>query len=478
MQSPLPASIPDSTMATNKENDQTAKEIRGLNASFLNYISKCVKEDCFVDLSKVNLEYNEYLSRIGNELKKKDLGPLPESSQKLPLTMNFGVQGTVMDKKDPETKSNIFSTSQSTVKTTKEDQKLTFGWENTDSETKINSFASLPPKVVDQPLAFGFQTANVAKPSFEFQSDKVQGTLETPSFGFQASTTTDMPSFNFQASKNIDTPSGKKLEAPSFNFQASKTTPAPAFSFQSGKTADIPSFGFQAGKNTDTPSGTSTTFSFQTGKTTPGPAFSFQSAKSSDTPSDATPTFRFQDGKSDPLKSPTFSFPNTANDQNSALFSSVTVPTFSSNGYSSIAAGAADANKGDEEDEVEPEEQVGDALMAGNAGEEGEVTLYSVRSKVRKFVNGAWEVIGLGLLKVNQSQSSKASRIIMRSESGKVLLNVSIFSGMSVSLKENTSVNFCASISAGSLTTVSAKVKEKQDAVALVDAIEKAKVTS
>jgi hypothetical protein len=307
--------------------DQTAVEIRGLNTSFLAYITKCVKEDCFVDLSRVNLEYNSYLSKIGqkSEAPREEaiisgsLLKLPESNQKLPLSLSFGSK----------------------------------------------------PAKTDTP----FQSFNDPK------------TTETRKFEFGST-------------------AFKATEAPKFDF-----TQAPKFEF------------------------------------TQAPKFEFATT---------------------PFKTETVT--GNLNDQKPSIFSQV--PTFGKS--AGLAENTSTTVDGEVDDEIVHEEQVGDALMAGKAGEEGEVTLYSVRSKLRKFINGVWEVIGLGLLKVNQNQSTKVSRIIMRSEAGKVLLNVSIFSEMPVTLKD-TSVNFSASLIAGSLTTLSAKVKEKQDAISLVEAIEKAK---
>jgi nucleoporin NUP2 len=412
-------------------NDQKAMEVRGLNISFLNYITKCVKENCFVDLSKVNLEYNSYLTKIGQNSDNMDLGPLPESTQKLPLSVNFGSKIPSAD--IPKLGlSNNTPVGFQTLKAP--DLVSAFGSSNATETPKFN-FTS------------GAKTTET--PKFDFSSNAK--TTETPKFDFTSGAkTTETPKFDFSSN-------AKTTETPKFDFSSNpKTTETPKFNFTSGdKPADPPKFDFTGGaKTTETPK-----FDFTNSK---APVFGVS------TPNKAT----------EAANSP-FGFSN----QKPSIFSPAPATSFGTNAPAAGLAGSIgftstrEENVEGEDDEVPHEEQVGDALMAGKAGEEGEVTLYSVRSKLRKFVNSAWELIGVGLLKVNQNQATKSSRIILRSESGKVLFNVSIFAGMPVDLKD-TSVNFSASLTPGSLTSISAKVKQKQDATALVDAIQKAKPKS
>ena len=374
--------------STTSASDEMAKKVRGLNTDFLKYISKCVKEDCFADLSMVCQEYTQYLSKIEKEYPKKndgELGPLPKDNQILPLTINFGAQ----KKQDGP----VFSFSKPVI------------------ETPEKSFKAIEQKE--------------EKPVFSF------GKMgDTPAFGVKSMT--------------------PLTESSSFKFGSNTSLEKTEFSFEKAKDGDSQKFSFGT---TPSNGGTVPSFNFtQKSNSLDKPAFDFTKNTSLATP------FNFQMPKSD---------------QKGSMFSTMPAPTFPV-----ISAPTTTDSTGveDEDNDMQPEEQVGDALMVAKAGEEDEVTLYSVRAKLRKFVDSKWEIIGLGLLKVNQNKSTKNSRIILRSESGKVLLNVSIFSGMTVTIKENTSVNFAASLSSGSLTTISAKVKEKNDATALQEAIERAKL--
>lgn len=226
--------------------------------------------------------------------------------------------------------------------------------------------------------------------------------------------------------------------------------PAPSFStpFKSA-----PAFGGFGTASTDGGSGSAM------------PSFSFGSAATpSVTQKPPAPGFSFGGGSSTPFASGTAGFG-----------SGTTGFSFTASAPSSTPAltGTTGTEEdGEEGDHMPPEAQLGDALLTASVGEENETTLFSVRARVHKFVDGKWDSVGLGLLKVNQLKDSKKARLLLRTEAGQVLLNVSVFPEMNVSVVDK-SLKFNAALDVGGkLTQLTARVKEGTDAVKLYEALE------
>jgi hypothetical protein len=337
-------------------------------------------------------------------------------------------------------------------------------------------------KQTDASPAFAFgsvSTPNEAIPSFSFGS--TTSAKETPSaFSFGS---TEKPKegittgFSFAATagsteKNSAFSFGgiskPKEDAPSFSFMtaAKPTTSTPSFSFGSTEKPkeELPSFNFAKPKQEES----KFAFGSVSKSNDEGSKFAFGSP---------APIPAFGSTKDGPLFSATtaetpvksaFSFVPTSTPLGQSAFgaSSFNAPV-------SVAA-AETANEEDGEEELPKEEQVGDALLTGRAGEEDETIIHSVRSKVYKYEEGKWTLVGLGLLKLNENLKTQKSRILLRGEAGQVLLNAAIFSKMILSVADNT-VKFAVSIEAGKITQFSARVKTKDDANALMSAMEKLK---
>ncbi|KAJ3016788.1 UNVERIFIED_CONTAM: hypothetical protein HDU68_012027, partial [Siphonaria sp. JEL0065] len=203
----------------------------------------------------------------------------------------------------------------------------------------------------------------------------------------------------------------------------------PATTEEKSKSPVKASGGFSFGGSTTAPSGpTSGGFSFGAAPSTTAPAstggFSFGFAA----PASTTSTFSGFGSLAAPA----------------APAAPTTTTTAASNfgglgGLSSNPSTAtAETTGGDEDDEPAPDEQIDQETLMRGAGEESEQTLYSVltRTHVYDATNKKWADVGKGILKINQNPETKKSRLILRADgSGRVLLNVAVFSGMVVKLE-------------------------------------------
>jgi nucleoporin NUP2 len=128
----------------------------------------------------------------------------------------------------------------------------------------------------------------------------------------------------------------------------------------------------------------------------------------------------------------------------------------------------------DGEDGVPKEEQIGDALMSGGAGEEHEATTYEVRCKLFESVDKEWKSKGIGLLKIKKDKASGKSRVLVRADgSGRILLNAGIYGSMPVHAVGDTQVSIVMQ-PADKLVTFLVKVKTKEFKNELVDALKAA----
>ena len=121
------------------------------------------------------------------------------------------------------------------------------------------------------------------------------------------------------------------------------------------------------------------------------------------------------------------------------------------------------------------------AEVETKTGEEDESSVFDVRGKLLALSKGddgegplSWRERGVGVLKVNvmKSDSSKC-RLLMRTEGvNRVILNVGVFSGMTVS-KDSAKAVKVLGIDGGKPTQYLVRVKEGKDADELVRVLEK-----
>jgi len=118
-------------------------------------------------------------------------------------------------------------------------------------------------------------------------------------------------------------------------------------------------------------------------------------------------------------------------------------------------------------------------------GEEEEVVVYSVRAKLftsnKEVENGAWKERGVGLFKINignadpnvtGNTSTNKARLVMRAEGAKrLMLNVGLFSSMSVDRAADKQVKFIASEKPGTFTTFLVRVARKDQCDELLEAL-------
>lgn len=93
-------------------------------------------------------------------------------------------------------------------------------------------------------------------------------------------------------------------------------------------------------------------------------------------------------------------------------------------------------------------------------GEELEEILHEVRAKLFRFKKdeNTWSDMGIGVLRLMEHKTNNASRLILRNDMGKVLLNVALYAGMNVSATKNT-IKFIANVVDVGPSTLMIKVK-------------------
>lgn len=57
--------------------------------------------------------------------------------------------------------------------------------------------------------------------------------------------------------------------------------------------------------------------------------------------------------------------------------------------------------------------------------------------KVQKNEAGNWNLVGLGMLKINQHKTSKKARVLLRNEAGGILMNVWILPQALINIPDN-----------------------------------------
>ncbi|KAJ3332505.1 hypothetical protein HDU76_014006 [Blyttiomyces sp. JEL0837] len=413
-----------STQPLDSEVVKFAKEMRGLNSSFLQAIQSALK-DPFVDLRPQIKKYENFIADI-----EKKFSPNVREKK----TMD----DVTMSESKPNSTTPITAATSATVK----------------------PFEFKPVEVPKQPQPVKETTAP-ATPTFSFGVAATPTAVSTPStsssgFSFQpapavvvttvygsGSTSAEAKEMNrlfgLGESSGTTTSSVGSSKPPSFSFGVAATTTATA---TAATTKETPT--------TSAPATSASGFSFtQPPSFAASTGFNFKPTETKETTAapSAQPTFGG------------FSFkPADTKDGTASASSSSQAPTFGGfsfgGGSSSIALGGTtgfgafkapsaetsikanaggDEEGGDEEDGV-PEEQIDPATFMRGAGEETEDTLVEIKSKAFSFnaEKKNWDDVGVGMFKLNCDKNTKRSRVLMRAEgSGRVLVNAGVFKGMS-----------------------------------------------
>ena len=147
----------------------------------------------------------------------------------------------------------------------------------------------------------------------------------------------------------------------------------------------------------------------------------------------------------------------------------------------SVAAGDEDGGEGDDDgnEPIPAEEPTRADQFKKGAGEEDEDTLFEVEGVklFRKDGDGAWEKLGVGLLRINENRTTHKRRLLSRSEGvGQVLLNTAMFAGMRavvVSGSKSPSVDILCVFPGSRFAHVLVRLAADTDAANLAEAIDK-----
>lgn len=165
----------------------------------------------------------------------------------------------------------------------------------------------------------------------------------------------------------------------------------------------------------------------------------------------------------------------TAPSATGGLFSSLSRPPSALSAPSTAASGTSTANTDAEDTDADTtnDPQIN---LVGNAGEEDEDVLHTVRSRALKFQNNTWEVQGVGQLRVLLNKATGRARIVLRTEpAGKVVLNSAIHKAINYKV-QGSSVQFVVPRVAGDgADSWALRVKTKEMAAELGEALTKAK---
>ena len=134
------------------------------------------------------------------------------------------------------------------------------------------------------------------------------------------------------------------------------------------------------------------------------------------------------------------------------------------------------------------------ADLTKGEGEEGEETLFSVKTKIFTQVeekgaggemNKTWKAFGVGILKVSQkkgdgtSSSGSTTRVLCRAENGRILINSAVYKNMPLSRKDASNLATALSIQTdsamndASLVPCLLRVKNKDDLDKMIETLDK-----
>ncbi|KAF9167451.1 hypothetical protein DFQ26_004587 [Actinomortierella ambigua] len=195
------------------------------------------------------------------------------------------------------------------------------------------------------------------------------------------------------------------------------TTSAPLFSSFGG-------FGANAGATTATTTAGSSTFSFG------APATSVTTTTSA--------PFSFNAAKPFSFNPPTPTTPSTTPALGLNASSSAAAPTsFAFQVPAQFAQGGAGNAAAAGEDDKMPDDTKSN-LVDNREGEEGESTVFEVRAKLYAFEGSEHKDLGVGQFRVNEVETTKKRRMIMRNGTGMLTLNSWVIQGMAAKRDKNT----------------------------------------
>ncbi|KAG0269008.1 hypothetical protein DFQ27_005114 [Actinomortierella ambigua] len=196
------------------------------------------------------------------------------------------------------------------------------------------------------------------------------------------------------------------------------TTSAPLFSSFGG-------FGANAGATTATTTAGSSTFSFG------APATSVATTTSA--------PFSFNAAKPFSFNPPTPTTPSTTSALGlNASSSAAAAPTsFAFQVPAQFAQGGAGNAAAAGEDDKMPDDTKSN-LVDNREGEEGESTVFEVRAKLYAFEGSEHKDLGVGQFRVNEVETTKKRRMIMRNGTGMLTLNSWIIQGMAAKRDKST----------------------------------------
>lgn len=342
----------------------------------------------------------------------------------------------------------------------------------TSGATNQFSFAPAPaPKSTPQPFSFGkpasdntnaqatppiksldfggSQAAKAAAPApFSFQppaatSNSAKAAISTPSLSFNPA-----PVPSLKKGSNESAPSAEDVQA-----EALKKSPSelPLFDLGTDAVAKISEDGVHVVEAIKIGAGQLPRYDVVNGQT--GAAAASNAAASSTS-----------------ISTPSFSF----NAQSKPFTPSAAPPSAVQSAPSPSAAPAAPAA-------AEPAEENTDgsssSLFEGGQGEEGEETAFEVRAKIRKFVGGKWEDLGIGIARVKtrtDDDGTAIRRLLVRnSGNGAVTVNFRLFKDFKATQKGK-QVSFTGFDVEGKGSPMSCQVKTEDSAKEFKDALEAA----
>jgi hypothetical protein len=140
----------------------------------------------------------------------------------------------------------------------------------------------------------------------------------------------------------------------------------------------------------------------------------------------------------------------------------------------SAEASASETEGGEPSDAPPPERKEADLSLQG-PGEEDEDSLFQVRSLVYDFSNGTKKV-GVGALRVLKNRINGKARIIVRSDLGKVLLNMALVDKVTYNIQDKKCLKAPEFLPEGKMKMWGLRVGKEEDAEALRKVVEDAKL--
>ncbi|KAL7275528.1 hypothetical protein RUND412_001531 [Rhizina undulata] len=154
---------------------------------------------------------------------------------------------------------------------------------------------------------------------------------------------------------------------------------------------------------------------------------------------------------------------------------SMTSSTEGGNASSATSPGNSDVDHSEEPSDNPPQGKELDRSAKG-PGEEEEDSLFEVRAIVYEIKTGATpSKIGVGTLRVLKHPNTGKARVLVRTDGGKVVLNVGLRSELKYEVREKKSVSVVQFLEEGKKKIYSVRVKEEADAKKLGETMEKAK---